>query len=94
MTKIGNYGSFFALYPTPKNPKDQNLEKIKKIAEDIIILHNCMAWERLIFFVILGHFFPLYPSNNGENQNFKAMEKNPTDVITSHMYTKNHNHMM
>ena len=41
MTKIGNYGSFFAFFPTPKIPKDQNLEKIKKIAEDIIILHNC-----------------------------------------------------
>ena len=49
-----------------------------------------------IFFVILGHFFPFYPSKNQENQNAikkKKMEKVSGDVIILHMCTKNHNYM-
>ena len=33
------------------------------------------AWQT-IFFVILGHFLPLYPNNNENNQNFEKMKKN------------------
>ena len=42
-TELGNYGSFFALLPSPalKNPKNQNFEKMKKIAVFIIILRMC-----------------------------------------------------
>ena len=39
-TEIGNFGSFFALLPS-RNSKNQNFEKMKKIAGDIIILHIC-----------------------------------------------------
>ena len=35
-----HFGSFFALFP-PKNLKNQNFEKIKKMCWDIIILHKC-----------------------------------------------------
>ena len=40
-TEMDNYGSFFALLisPPPKNLKNQNFEKMKKIDGDIIILH-------------------------------------------------------
>ena len=31
----------FALLTSPKNKKNQNSEKIKNIAADIIILHMC-----------------------------------------------------
>ena len=39
-TEFGNYRSFFALPPT-NNLKNQNFEKTKKMAGDIIILHMC-----------------------------------------------------
>ena len=35
-----HFGPFFALLH-PNNPKNQNFEKMKKMAEDIIILHMC-----------------------------------------------------
>ena len=35
-----HFGQFFAYLP-PKNPKNQNFEKIKKAPGDIIILHKC-----------------------------------------------------
>ena len=38
--EIGSFRSFLPFYP-PKNPKNQNFEKMKNVAWDIIILHNC-----------------------------------------------------
>ena len=35
-----HFGLFFALSP-PKNPKNQNFEKEKKMPGNIIILHMC-----------------------------------------------------
>ena len=79
---------------------------MKKLAEDIIILHICaknhnhmrydswgMEWHKQ-YFVILGHFLPFYPSNNPENQNFEKMKKTSGDVIILNMCSKNDNHMM
>ena len=51
------------------------------------------AWQTE-FFVTLDCFFPFYPPNNTENQNFEKMKKAPGDIIILHMCTKNHNHMM
>ena len=93
-TKIGNYGSVFALLtPTPhpaKNPKYQNLEKIKN-GRDIILHmctknHNHMRYGfcdrvRQTDFVLLGHFLPFYSPNNPENQNFEKMKSPYEDVI-------------
>ena len=39
------------------------------------------------FFAILDHFFPFYPSNNLENQNFEKMEKLLGDITILHMCT-------
>ena len=38
-----NFLSFWTVFSpfTPNNPKNQNFEKLKKISEDIIILHKC-----------------------------------------------------
>ena len=72
---------------------------------DIVILHVYQKSQsynvqflryrvtRTEFFVILGHFLALYPSNNPENQNFEKMKKAPGDVIILHTCTKNHDHM-
>ena len=73
-TEIGNYGSCFALYhshspPFFKNLKDQNFEKMKKIAGDIIILHMCIKYHNHWVTVWYGksetgrifcHFVPLF----------------------------------
>ena len=74
---------FLPFYPT-NNPGNQNFEKMKKLSVDIIILPLCtinenhlmyvfqgMDHNRHNFFLILDHFFPFYPPNNAENQNFE-----------------------
>ena len=94
-TQIGNYESFFAfLPPTPtplKPPKVRNLNKMKKMVGDIIILPKCTKnhnhtrssswdteWDRTFFF---GHFLPFYPTNNPENQNIWENLKNHLEII-------------
>ena len=65
-TEIGNCGS-----------KNQKLEKMKKIAGDITILHKRnknhnhmrfsslnMEWDRQNFLSLWANFFPFYPPNN------------------------------
>ena len=42
----------------------------------------------------LGHFFPFYPRNSPENQNFEEMKKSPQDIIILHSCTKNYDQMM
>ena len=65
--------SHFSLFYSTNNPKNQNFEKIKKIAGDIIILLMCTknlnhdVWflrygvRRTEFFVIWGIFCPFTP---------------------------------
>ena len=36
-----HFGLFILPFDPPNNPKDQKFEKIKKMLEDIIILHLC-----------------------------------------------------
>ena len=81
---------------------------MKKLPKDIILLHMCTindshmrygSWDmesnKHNFFVILGHFFPSYPTNNPKNQNFEKMKKKtPTDITILHMCTKNYDHMI
>ena len=67
-----HFGPFLPFY-MPNNPENQNFKKMKKVPGDIIILHmyiknhNNMyvSWDteydRLTFFVNLGHFLPFYP---------------------------------
>ena len=80
-----HFGQFFALLP-PKNPKNQNFEKLKKRPGGTIILNMCtindnhmmLGPEILsttdIFFCHLDHFLPFYPPNNPRNQNFDKMK--------------------
>ena len=42
-----------------------------------------------------GHFFFfILPSKPKKNKNFEKMQKIAGDIITLHMFTKNHDHMM
>ena len=52
-----------------------------------------MKCTRQNFFVILGHFLPLYPSNSLKNENFKTMKQRPGDIIL-HKCTKNPDHRL
>ena len=55
------------------------------------------SWDmkrgRLNFFVILGHFFPFYPTNS-KNQNLEKMKKTRGGIVSLHKCTKNHDHMI
>ena len=61
---------------------------------------SCDVWflryeaRQTEFFVILGHFLPLYPTNNPKNQNFEKLKKAPEDIIILHKCIKNHDHML
>ena len=101
-----HFGQYFAHLP-PKNPKNQNFEKMKKLPGDIVILQKCTknhdhmlyySWDMVHdgcnLFFILGHFLPFYPLNNPKNQNFQKMKKIPRDIIILHMCTKNYDQMM
>ena len=82
-------GNFLPFYTSPlKNPKNQNFEKMKKIAWPIIILlictknHNHMRygswdreWERHYFFVILVVFCPFTPLTTQKIQLLKKWKK-------------------
>ena len=43
---LGHFLSFYS----PKNPKNQNFEKVKTIAGDIIILHMCSKNHNLMMY--------------------------------------------
>ena len=86
-TKIGNYGSGFALLtPTPhpaKNPKNQNFEKIKKLLE--ISFYTCVTkptiiwgmvseieWDRQLYLSVCAIFCRFTPL---ETQSIKFFKK-------------------
>ena len=105
-TKISIYGSFFTPLPPPsKNQKNQNFEKIKKIASDIIILcmctktHNHMRyaswdteWDRHNFFVILQVFALLPPSQSGKSKFWKYEKSTWRCHQFTHMCQKSQSH--
>ena len=83
--------------------KNQNFEKMEKIAKYIIILSMCtkttITWgtvpeirsEKDIL-VICCPFTPTL--KNPENQNFEKMKEASEYLIILHLRTKNHDHMM
>ena len=97
----------FLSFYSPCNPKNQNFEKMKKTARDIIILHKCTIndnhmlysfWDMkcdrqnlLSFWTVFCHFTH---RNNMKNQNFKKLKKIPGDIIILQKCIKNHDHML
>ena len=45
-------------------------------------------------FVILGHFFPFYATNNPKNETLKKWKNIPRDLTILHLCTTNDTHMM
>ena len=80
---------FLPFYPF----KNQNFEKMKKIATYFINVHQ-KSWSSIVCFVILCYFFPFYHPSNPENQNLEKNKTAPAHVIILHMCTKNNNHKM
>ena len=82
-------GLFVALLSL-NNPKNQNFEIMKKMPQDIIILHKNTinknhingSWD-IKCDSHLGHFSPFYPTSNLKNQNFE--KKNHLEI--SSFYT-------
>ena len=97
-TEIGNYGSFFQLFPFPlKTQKIRILKKWKKLLE--ISFYTCVPLKITIIWgsvpeiesetdrIFCPFTPPLPPSNNPENQTLKKMKK-VSDVITGVPKTK------
>ena len=91
---------------SPKNTKNQNFEKIKKIPGDIIILLMCIKnqshdvqflrygvrWTE--FFIILSHLLPFCPLMITKIKYWKNKKKMPREIILLHMCTINEDHMI
>ena len=87
---FSHFGPSFTFPPTPSvtTPENKNLKKMKKTPGYLIILHKCTindnhtiygSWDmkcNRIFFAILGHFLPFYPTNRPKKENIKKMKKN------------------
>ena len=89
-----------------KNQENQTFEKMKKITEDIIILHMCTKkhnhmrysswdteWDKL-FLSFWAIFYPPPFPNIPENQNFQKMKKASGDIIILNLWNKKQNQMM
>ena len=97
LRKVGHTSEFFlGIYWWPlKDPKNQTFEKMKKFAEDIIILRMISfmrysswntKWDRI--FCQFRSFLLLAP-NNLENQHFEEIKKAFGDVIILNLGKKN-----
>ena len=97
---------FLAFYP-PKDPENQNFEKIKKITpEDVIILHRCTINDNHMMygswdierdgqnFLSFWTIFALLPLEQPEKSKFWKNKKKLGDIVILHMCTINDNHMM
>ena len=83
-----HFGKFFAHLP-PKNPKNQNFEKMRKMPGDAIILHKCTknydhmvycSWDMVLdrcncYFSFWAIFGPFNPLTCLKNKNFKKWKK-------------------
>ena len=99
--EIGNYRSFFALLaPLPLKP--QKSELCKNENNCWRYHHFTPVYQKLqsyevrflrcgVTHIIFHHFrpfFPFYPPNNLENQNFAKMKQGSGEVIILHMSRK------
>ena len=90
-TEIGNYGSFFVLYPPLLKIQ---IIRILKYYHFTQVYQKPQSYEvqflrygvrQTKFLVIFGHFLPLYPPKNQKNQNFKTIKKKHREM--SSLYT-------
>ena len=104
-----HYGLFFAFYP-PKEPENQNFEKMKKTLDDIIILQmftlndslmiygfsdkECNRQNCLSFWMVFCPFTPLTTRKIKILKNWKKKQKKTGYIIILRKCTKNHHHML
>ena len=92
-----HFGPFFVYLP-PKNPKNQNFEKMNKMPEDITILNKCTknhdhmlycSWDMVCdgcnCYFSFWTIFALLPPNSPKNQKF---QKNEKKAWRSHHFTQ------
>ena len=99
---------YFCLFTPLTTRKTKILKNIKKMPDlEISSFYTCVPQMTIIwcmvpeigtrwtkFFCHFGPFFPFYPPNNLENQNFEIMKKVLRDIIILHKFTKNHDHIL
>ena len=88
--KLAILGHFLSCYPS-KTPKNQNFEKMKKNAGDIILHictknHNHMMYDGIFSFWVI--FCPFTSLKNPKIKILKKWKKPPGDIIIFHVYQK------
>ena len=80
-TEIGNFRSFFALYPS-KKPQNEKIywryyhfTHVHQKSQSYDLWFLRYGVQQTDFFVILGHFLLFYHPNSPKNQNFKKLKK-------------------
>ena len=102
-----NFLSFWTVFCPSIELENQNLEKIKKTPEDIIILqyhtknHNHMlycSWDMVHdgcnYFSFWAIFCPFTLLTARKIKIFKKWKKTPGDITLLHKCFKNHDHML
>ena len=101
-----NYFSFWAIFSpfTPNSSKNQNLKKMKKRPEDIIILHKCTKNHNHMLYapekwrvtgaIVIFHFGLFFALLQPKKLKSKKMKKTSGDIIILHMCSKNYDQMM
>ena len=78
-----------------KTPGDFTLFHMCTINKDHMMYGSWDIRHDGQFFIILGHFLPIYPPNNPKNKTLKKkMKKPPEIIIILHLCTTNDNHIM
>ena len=99
---------FFCPFNPPNSPKNNNFKKLKTPPGYIIILHMCTknhdhmlycSWDMVhdscnSYFSFWANFCPFTPLTAWKIKISKKMKKAPRDIIISHKYTTNQDHML
>ena len=102
--KLVTMGHFLPFYLLPKNLKNQNFEKMKKVAGDIIILYTKLYQHpqsnavRFLRYEVRHNFLWFWdifcPLTLLTTQKIRILKKKCGDIIFQHLCTTNGDHMM
>ena len=73
----------------PKNPKNQNFEKMKNNCWRYYFTHvyqKSQSYDVWFLRYWVRHFLPFYPSNDHENQNFEKMKTKCLEILSFYTY--------
>ena len=103
-----SFWAVFCPFNPPNSPKNNNFKKLKTPPGYIIILHMCTknhdhmlycSWDMVhdscnSYFSFWANFCPFTPLTAWKIKISKKMKKAPRDIIISHKYTTNQDHML